>query len=127
MDKLRAEVPGVLAWAVRGCLEWQRDGLKLPPEVQQATKEYRTSEDVLATFLAEKCLVMPGMKSKALQLYGAFKAFCKETGETEHNQRQFGRAMTARGFERMTNNGKWYLGVGLTAEAEREATDRTEP
>src|SRR5205807_894309 len=26
LSKLKAEAPGILAWAVRGCLAWQRDG-----------------------------------------------------------------------------------------------------
>ena len=29
--KLKDELPGVLAWAVRGCLDWQREGLRPPP------------------------------------------------------------------------------------------------
>jgi putative DNA primase/helicase len=28
--KLRAELPGILRWAVEGCLDWQRNGLKPP-------------------------------------------------------------------------------------------------
>lgn len=31
-ETLRGEASGILAWLVRGCLEWQRDGLK-PPRV----------------------------------------------------------------------------------------------
>ena len=36
--KLRAEAPGILAWAVRGCLEWQLRGLDEPQEVRQARR-----------------------------------------------------------------------------------------
>jgi putative DNA primase/helicase len=39
--KLRVESPGILAWCVRGCLEWQRHGLAEPDEVKAATKKYR--------------------------------------------------------------------------------------
>src|SRR5262249_22300760 len=45
-QKLRAELPGILAWMVRGCLEWQRDGLGLPAVVKAATEEYRSEEDM---------------------------------------------------------------------------------
>jgi putative DNA primase/helicase len=45
---LRSELPGILAWAVRGCLEWQRDGLGEPEAVRAATGDYRRSKTPLA-------------------------------------------------------------------------------
>ena len=53
--KLEAELPGILAWAVRGCLKWQTNGLGLPEAVEKATSEYRADEDVLGAFIAERC------------------------------------------------------------------------
>ena len=38
---LRAEAACILAWAVAGCLAWQREGLGSPPAVQEATEAYR--------------------------------------------------------------------------------------
>ena len=32
-EKLEAELSGILAWAVRGCLEWQKAGLGNAPVV----------------------------------------------------------------------------------------------
>src|SRR5262249_1677210 len=49
--KLLTELPGILAWAVRGCLAWQRDGLRPPEMVQAATEEYRKEMDVVGNFL----------------------------------------------------------------------------
>jgi putative DNA primase/helicase len=40
-SRLRAEWPGILAWAVRGCLKWQREGLDEPNAVSQATGRWR--------------------------------------------------------------------------------------
>ena len=51
--KLRAEAPGILAWAVRACLDWQRSGLTTPETVRLAVEEYRTDEDSLADFIEE--------------------------------------------------------------------------
>src|SRR5262249_33691317 len=36
-QRLQAEYPGILAWCVRGCLEWQTQGLDVPDEVDIAT------------------------------------------------------------------------------------------
>jgi len=37
LGKLRAELPGVLLWALEGLREWQAQGLAPPPAVRQAT------------------------------------------------------------------------------------------
>jgi P4 family phage/plasmid primase-like protien len=52
-QKLRAELPGILAWCVRGCLAWQRHGLGRPDMVITATETYRTEMDVVGQFLAD--------------------------------------------------------------------------
>jgi len=44
--KLRAELPGILNWALEGCLEWQRGGLREPEEVIAATADYRREQDL---------------------------------------------------------------------------------
>ena len=51
--KLEAELSGILAWAVRGCQAWQREGLGMPAAVKAATEAYRAESDLLAAFLAE--------------------------------------------------------------------------
>lgn len=47
--------PAVLAWAVEGCLRWQREGLIIPAAVARSTSAYRAESDPLATF-SEDCL-----------------------------------------------------------------------
>ena len=51
--KLRAEWPGIFAWAVRGCLKWQREGLGQPNVVASATKGWQEEMDHLKRLLAE--------------------------------------------------------------------------
>jgi putative DNA primase/helicase len=57
--KLKAELSGILAWSVAGCLEWQRSGLGTAEEVEQATTAYREEEDSLAGFLETECVTEP--------------------------------------------------------------------
>lgn len=117
-NKLLAELPGILAWCVQGCLEWQASGLGEPEEVKTATEEYRADEDVLAGFLADCCVVQPGATARATTLYKCYLDYCDQNGEKPWGQRQFGRAMTDNDrFDRYTNNGTWYRGVGLLEDA----------
>lgn len=118
--KLRAELPGILAWAVRGCLDWQRLGLGLPEAVRDATAAYRAEMDVLTTFLRDVCWVDPQAQATAKALYGAYKNWCEETGEHAMSQRAFGSHLGERGFQnrRAGANGSYvWFGIGLrTAE-----------
>jgi putative DNA primase/helicase len=111
--KLCMELSGILAWCVRGCLDWQRDGLTLPEKVRVATKDYRDTEDLLAQFLCESCLVGPDYRVKASDLYTRHRTWCEAAGERPPSQIRFGESLIAKGFERYTNNGTWYRGLAL--------------
>ncbi len=112
-EKLRQELAGVLAWAVRGCLDWRRDGLGEPEEVRQATAEYRAEQDVLAGFVDECCVVVPNASAQATQLYTAYKEWCEESGERPESQKKFGMRLAERGFEREKAGVYYWLGIGL--------------
>ena len=71
------------------------------------------AQDGLGFFLDECCLVGPTHRTKAGTLYAAYTRWCAEHGTTAATQQQWGSAVAARGFQRFTNNGTWYRGVGL--------------
>ncbi len=116
VEKLKAELPGILAWAVRGCLEWQRDGLGVPEAVKQATEGYRAEMDTLAAFLDECCILTPDAKASATPLYAAYKQWCAGNGEAPLTQQKFGMCLTERGFQRRRSGpggGYQWHGVGI--------------
>lgn len=99
--KLMAELPGILNWAVEGCLLWQHCGLKTPPVVDAATEDYRTSQDMIGMFLAETCEICPNKTSgivKAKDLYKAYSEWCDEAGERPIPHRVLSIKLTERGF-----------------------------
>jgi putative DNA primase/helicase len=115
-ERLRAELPGILAWAVRGCLDWQAEGMRSPDAVQAATSGYRAEQDVLGQFLADRCLVDPGCWVASAALFAAYRTWCEATGEHAMTQRALGLALRERGF-RDSREGKartrgWH-GIGL--------------
>jgi len=59
VEKLKSEWPGILNWALSGCLEWQHEGLQFPAEVMGATDNYQQEQDVLAEFIDECCTLSP--------------------------------------------------------------------
>jgi putative DNA primase/helicase len=128
--QLRAEDPGILAWCVQGCLDWQRVGLGVPVEVTKATEDYRETQDLLTAFLNEETIFTTEkqkdsqLTAKATPLYQRYREWVERSGETPLSQRSFGEALTERGFVRFTSNGTWYRGLGLRTNEEQHWTDR---
>jgi putative DNA primase/helicase len=116
-EKLRAELPGVLAWSVRGCLDWQQHGLGEPKAIVEATANYQNAEDVLLNFIGECCVVEPGARVKAADLLDFYKEW---SGDRHITSRKLTGMLTERGVERYTNNGLWYRGIGLSANGTTE-------
>ena len=73
MGKLRAEAPGILAWAVQGCLKWQQEGLGMPEVVKAATESYREEMDIIGQFLEERCVVDPRASVGAAHAVGGVR------------------------------------------------------
>lgn len=121
-DKLHAELPGILAWAVRGCLQWQRIGLKPPHSINAATAEFRAEQDIIGQFLEECCIQNDLASVTAGELYEAYKSWCETSGMNSKSQFVFSRQMGERGYsttnpdgsKRRDSSGRaYYVGLGL--------------
>jgi putative DNA primase/helicase len=100
-EKLRAEWPGILQWAIDGCLAWQEIGLKAPKVVTDATEEYLSGEDNLAIWINDRCVT--GSKIYECESSKLFKDYCAwmlTSGEKPASQKSFTQAMEAKGFYR---------------------------
>lgn len=114
-EKLMAELPGILAWAVEGCMMWQAHGLEAPPEVLQATAEYRDEQDQVGAFVAECCVAAEDATARAGELYAAYREWCDRSGERPLSGTMFGRRLTERGYDKVRTKYVRYLGIGLLA------------
>ena len=116
-DKLKAERAGILAWAVRGCQQWQADGLTSPQAVREATSEYREGMDVIGQFLGECTHQNSICKVRFSLLYNAYDKWCDESGERAMSKRKFSERLVERGLEKYHGSGNavYISGVGLVA------------
>jgi putative DNA primase/helicase len=111
---LRHELPGILAWAVAGCLLWQKHGLEPPQEVLQATADYRHEQDVVAAFIAERCRTGPTEREAAGPLYKAFREWSGERGDDKPmSHALFGRRLTEKQFTVEKHGTKQRMGLSL--------------
>ena len=98
-EKLRGELPGILRWAVDGCLAWRRDRLSPPPKLRAAAEEYRIEQDHVTTFVAERCLTGSDKSATAKELYDAYRSWAEQSGETPLVPKAFGTRLARQGFE----------------------------
>jgi P4 family phage/plasmid primase-like protien len=98
-ERLLAESDGILAWAVEGCLEWQRVGLKPPTAVAAATNEYFEAEDALGRWLDECCERGAAHGETTAALYDAWKSWADASGEYAGSKKRFSENLIGRGFE----------------------------
>ena len=80
VEKLREELPGILSWAVRGCLEWQQERLKAPEDVTEAVSQYREDMDSIGPFLEECCKVGPDYRASQGDLMRAYQGWAEKNG-----------------------------------------------
>ncbi len=114
-DKLSAERPGILRWAIDGCLEWQQEGLGVPQEIAEATAHYRAEMDAVARFIEEECKVGPGHQITSAALYAAYSEWCTSSGERPLSKKQFGQQLAEHGKLRSEKKGgimQW-VGIGI--------------
>jgi putative DNA primase/helicase len=127
-NKLRAELSGILVWAVEGCLAWQKEGLKLPRAVTDAGRLYRTESDVVGDFIADCCVKEPEGFVLAADLYKAYKQWSSDRGDKDpFSATRFGTRLGNMGFEpTKTGAGRGRKGLRLRPDQRDQLPTRTQ-
>jgi putative DNA primase/helicase len=116
--KLQAEWPGILQWMLDGCLSWQRDGLKPPSAVTEATAAYLEVQDAMAAWLAELCEQGQGYRESSGRLFASWKSYAERNGEPAMSAKAFSPKLEARGFRPFrTKAERGFIGLRLKQEA----------
>lgn len=120
VEHLRSERPGILAWSVRGFLEWHEHGLMEPREVMVATEEYRKEMDSVGSFIEECCTVMDGLEVKASVMLERYREF---SGDRNFARQTLQKRLHEKGFSsHRKKTGYFYQGIGINASIEMEDT-----
>ncbi|AMR06489.1 phage/plasmid primase, P4 family [Bacillus thuringiensis] len=113
-EKLSLEMPGILNWAIEGCLKWQQSGLNDPAIVMKATGDYKEEMDILGPFMFECCFKREDYQIEAKELYEVYANWCFRNGEHQLKNRAFYRILESQGFKRERGNGNKYYIKGVT-------------
>jgi putative DNA primase/helicase len=91
--KLRAELPGILNWALKGCLAWQKRGLSQPQQVDDAVQAYRSEMDLLGQWVADACVSGPAHAWQSRQAYGNYANWAQGGGYKPMSESIFSREL----------------------------------
>ncbi|HEX5734118.1 MAG TPA: phage/plasmid primase, P4 family [Blastocatellia bacterium] len=118
-EQIKKEGPGILNWALDGLYRLrQRGHFYTPDEVQQASIEFRESNDIPAAFLAECCDVdttgRSGFKTASRELYEAYKQWCLDNGHKPKSSTAIAEDWKRLGLEHRVSGGyPYWHGVEL--------------
>lgn len=121
-DRLRAEREGILAWLVRGALEYLRDGLRPPKVVQDAGSEYREDMDLLSSWLETCCTVDPNARESNTVLWASWSQYAKTRGELLFipSEKSLGRKLRTRFKGYKSNGNRGFCGIKVNQVGEFE-------
>lgn len=114
-NKLLQERDGIFEWALEGCLEWQRNGLRAPECVRQATDEYFEAEDSIGRWVEERCVISANTTTLTSELFNDWKRWAESAGEFVGTQKRLAELLLSRGINKWRNSSglRGFQGIGL--------------
>jgi putative DNA primase/helicase len=117
-DKLVTELPGILNWSLRGLDRLRRRGyFEMPQSSSDAIRQLEDLASPIAAFLRDWCIIDPQAAVNVKALYGAWKAWCEQQGQSARSAIVFGRDLRAC-VAQLSISGvgakRRYIGVGLS-------------
>jgi len=111
--RIEQEGAGILNWALEGLRRLTARGyFEIPEGIQDATKQFRTNNDVPALFVEDRCIKGPDLEVQAANLYREYKFWCEENGHRPQSSTRLADDWRRLGFERRrTKAGTIYRGL----------------
>ena len=119
-QKLQAEWPAILRWAIEGCLDWQANGLQRPSSVLAATEAYFADQDLIGQWISEECDAEPGNRWKSAPsaaLFASWSTYANRAGEKPGAKNSLSAELEKRGFQRdRTGGARLFRGIRIKPE-----------
>ncbi len=116
--KLQKELPGILNWAIAGCLAWQKNGIKPPKVIVDATRAYRADMDILGEWMDEDCVFGATHTVSSQALYESYNSWCHRANIKPISSKSFGRKLEDRGISKChTRSGNKFVGIAIDSSS----------
>jgi putative DNA primase/helicase len=126
-EELKVEWPGILAWAIEGCMQWQQLSLCPPASVTNATESYLESQDIVGEWLNECFVRDANAWTSSTVLFDSWKIWATERDEWVGSVNTLSAKLEDRGeFARRTNPEKTKRGFAGLRLKEVEANTKAD-
>jgi len=113
-NKLQSELSGILNWAIKGCLEWQKYGLQTPNKVKIHTKSYKNDMDIISNFITDCCYIDKTMKITKGDLYSAYTQWCIDNKYEAEGKNSLSKHLITKGYKDDRNSkARYWIGLSL--------------
>ena len=112
-EELLKESEGILKWIVDGCLEYQKEGLKIPKIILDQTEDYRQENDGIGRFLSEMCVKGDEFTTPCQEMLNAIKDYCNEEGLNIPSRNEITDYLKVKFKKNETSRGNFWKGVGI--------------
>lgn len=123
-EKLQAEWPAILAWMIKGALDWQQNGLIRPRSVTIATNKYFAEQNILQQWMDQFCecdLDNHHLTEPAKSLFASYAKFLVDYGENKTTMKAFSQALQREGFVNdRSKHGVFYRHIRLNSNTHED-------
>ena len=114
-ERLEAELPGILCWALQGLDEYLALGLDpLPQTIVAANAEYRKDSDTVGLWIEDACLLDPTGRATTGELYQSYAAWTAAAGHRPMSSKTLGDRLRERGLTPWrTDRARGWAGITL--------------
>jgi P4 family phage/plasmid primase-like protien len=124
-DKLAAAAPAVLAWAIRGAVDYATNGMGEPVDVSTATEAYAADQDTVGRFVEDVVIrtpTNPAARVLVAELRASYERWCSDAGESPASARRLTQELRDRfGIDTTKSSGRrYYTGLTLASTSEND-------
>ncbi len=111
--RLKPEYPAILQWIIDGAVDFAREGLNMPEQMETDVSDYLRSEDQIAAWMDDCCEIDHAQRVRVADAYENYKAWCTKDGEFVVTKKTFCSRLNDRGYQTQKSGDRFLRGFAL--------------
>jgi putative DNA primase/helicase len=112
--KLKAELSGILNWALAGYRDFAAHGLSPPAKIRTEVEKYKQDEDILADWIVDCCILEADTSAPRDALHTSYAMHCARAATRPMSNKAFFSALRERGYTEAKRGGeRCFVGIGV--------------